>query len=390
MRHLWSVVPICALVACSMNSAGPGGDGSGPGNPSGNGTADAGPVATQDGGGGAGATDAGSPGAADATPQGGPDAGSADPDATPAAGVTLADCTGRAFSPDAPGEFRHLTSKIIALGSVQHAAADGLTTDGAAVTVAARFEYSELFKALEDEDVVVYYDDCTGWQQDGVERTDGEGRISHTFPPLGYGVYDVRYEVVGDATTVPAQLWVLPAGTHLAIYDIDGTLTTSDFELIKQFFYGLVAGTYTPVAYPGAAALTRAVEGANEVGVYLTGRPAWLTRPTRAWLEDLQFARGPLFLAPTDADAVPTQAGVGDFKLRTLTALAAQGFLLDWAHGNATTDIYAYLGAGLPGADVWIIGTHAGESGTEAVQGSWEARAAEVAALPPVVQPFHW
>jgi hypothetical protein len=39
---------------------------------------------------------------------------------------------------------------------------------------------------------------------------------------------------------------------------------------------------------------------------------------------------------------------------------------------------------------VWIIGDHAGEQGTNAANGTWEPRVAEVQALPAVTQPFDW
>jgi hypothetical protein len=111
-------------------------------------------------------------------------------------------------------------------------------------------------------------------------------------------------------------------------------------------------------------------------------------KDTRGWLDLLAFAPGALVLAPTNGDAVPSNSGVGDFKLRELQALEAEGFTLDWAYGNATTDIYAYLGAGLAATNVWIVGPYAGDSGTNAAS-DWADRALEVAALPPVAQPFH-
>ena len=62
--------------------------------------------------------------------------------------------------------------------------------------------------------------------------------------------------------------------------------------------------------------------------------------------------------------------------------------MIDFAYGNATTDIYAYLNAGIAADVTWIIGDHAGEMGTHAVTGAWTARVGEVAALPTVSQPF--
>jgi hypothetical protein len=85
---------------------------------------------------------------------------------------------------------------------------------------------------------------------------------------------------------------------------------------------------------------------------------------------------------------VPTDAGVGAFKRDFMRTLMDGGLAIDAAYGNASTDIFAYLSAGLPGGQVWIIGSHGGEEGTNAVDDGWVARAAEVTAGPPVDQPF--
>jgi hypothetical protein len=324
--------------------------------------------------------------AADAAADADPDA-----DAPPGTeGVTLRRCTGRPFVGNPPGDFEHFGSEIVALGSVQHAGLDVLAVGPGAVTARAKFQYGAIFKDLEDEDVRVYLDDCSDWRLEGVATTDSDGYVSHTFRPLPVGIYDVRYEVVGDASTVSAQLWIVPPGTRAAVFDIDGTLTTSDFEVVRDFFDELLDGDYVPKAYPSAVELTHAVRAVGYVPIYLTGRPYWLTRPTSKWLAELGFTSGPLFLAPSNGAALPTHDGVGAFKLGTLRGWQERGLLLDWAHGNATTDVYAYLGVGLAANVVWIIGKHAGLSGTVAVQGSWAARTAQVNELPPVEQPFEW
>ena len=79
---------------------------------------------------------------------------------------------------------------------------------------------------------------------------------------------------------------------------------------------------------------------------------------------------------------------MGDYKKAWLQGLLADGYVLDFAYGNAPTDIYAYLGAPLPASRVWIIGDNAGQMGTNPVTGSWEAHTATVSTLPPAEQPF--
>jgi phosphatidate phosphatase PAH1 len=206
-------------------------------------------------------------------------------------------------------------------------------------------------------------------------------------------VYAVRLVAEGDASAAEARLWVLPRGTHVTIFDIDGTLTTKDEEIVKNvkadLFFPILRRGYIPEAYPGAAQLTKAQAARGYVIVYLTGRPYWLQNTTRMWLEGpLGFARGVLHVTDSNEEAIPNEKGVGAFKLKFLKKLVEEGFLLDVAYGNARTDIFAYLKAGLAPESVWIIGQHTGVDGTHKVNGSWEERVREVDALSPISQPW--
>jgi hypothetical protein len=95
-----------------------------------------------------------------------------------------------------------------------------------------------------------------------------------------------------------------------------------------------------------------------------------------------------LHVTDSNEEAAPSESGVGDFKLAYLSGLLQAGYAIDFAYGNAATDIYAYLGAPLPADRVWIIGVNAGQQGTHAVVDSWQDRVGEVASLPAVAQPF--
>ncbi len=266
--------------------------------------------------------------------------------------------------------------------------------DGRPITIEGKFTYGGSSKDLEDEPVLGFLDTAGGWISLGEERTNDDGRVRFTIAsPLSIGVYDVRLVVGGDASAAEARLWVLPRATRLTIFDIDGTLTTSDEEIIKNvkadLFSPLLHREYVPKAYPGAARLTMAQAARGYVNVYLTGRPYWLANTTRSWLEGpLGFAPGVLHVTDSNEEAVPKQKGVGAFKLKFLKKLVDDGFLLDVAYGNARTDIWAYLGAGLPPEAVWIIGKYGGGNGTHKVKDSWEERVREVNALSPISQPW--
>lgn len=307
---------------------------------------------------------------------GGPDAGKAD---------VFHRCTGRAFTAPARTGFRRLSSRIAAVTGARHRAQDLIVPPSTVTDFSAKFAYGPTWKDLEGESVEVYIDNCGGWIDLGRVTTDDDGYA--TMPVnvlLQAGQYEMRFVALGDATQARATLWVLPAGTHLAVTDIDGTLTTSDTELWKQLF----DGSYVPSAYPSAKELTRAHANRGHIVVYLTGRPSWLIDQTRSWLTGRGFAAGPVHLADSNADVLPIDSSVGAYKEAWLEELEDHGYTIDVAYGNATTDIHAYTDAGIGHDRQWIIGSNAGAEGTHAVTSSWAARTAEVQAGPNVPQPF--
>ncbi len=298
---------------------------------------------------------------------------------------TLPVCRDRPFTPAPTEDWRHSiqTPIITAAGAANHMGRD-LIAKTSSVTLNAKFTYGAISKDLEDEDVRVFLDDCTGWIDLGDFTTDSDGQIHATLTrTLPMGVYDVMFQVLGDASTTRASLWVLPAGTKLVVTDIDGTLTSSDSQLFKQ----ILDGSHVPVAYPDAVTLTRAHVARGYIPVYLTGRPDWLAGKTRGWLSQLGFAPGPLRVTDSNKQILPTEGSVGDFKKAVLTKLM-QDYEIVFAYGNASTDIYAYLGAGLDPANVWIIGKHGGEQATNDAGSAWTDRVAEVETLPMAQQPF--
>jgi hypothetical protein len=284
----------------------------------------------------------------------------------------LAHCTNRAFAAPPAGDWDHRRSALTdALGSSRHVVQDVIAPPGAPVAIAARFAYGKTWKDLEDETVTAFVDDCTGWRELGTAVTDHDGRVVvDAGADLAVGVHEVRFVVRGDGSQAAASLWILPAGTHFVVTDLDGTMTNDDRELYKQ----ILDGDYVPVAYPGAAALTRAHVANGAVVVYLTGRPYWLLARTRRWLDDLDFAAGPVHVTDSNEDSLSSDEHVGTFKRDWLAALLAAGYLIDVVYGNATTDVFAYLGAGLAPERVYIIGEHAGKDGTQAVRDGWEER----------------
>lgn len=304
-------------------------------------------------------------------------------------------CAGHEHPAVPSGGWNHAGSSVWASGAAHHTAQDVVANPGGTATIQGKFTYGALSKDLEGEVVRVWLGDCDGFRLIDEVLTDGDGRIEVALDAsLPTGVYDLQLEVAADGSAAHAKLWLLPAGTHVVITDIDGTLTTTDAELMvdlmTDFFEPILAGDYVPKAYPGGPELLRAHAEHGAILVYLTGRPHSLTDKTREWLTDLGFPAGIVHTTDRTGEWMPTDDGVGLFKFRYLRALREGGLVLDAAYGNAATDIHGYAAAQIPPAATWIIGPHAGEEGTNAVEDGWEARAAEVRAAADVTQPFAW
>ena len=271
-----------------------------------------------------------------------------------------------AFTPPARSGFRHFFNTVLALGPAWHSAQDVVGTPGASVTVEGKFAYGSFSKDLEDESAQLYVNDCTGWRSVGSALTDSDGRARVRFTaPSSPGLYALRMVVRGDATQAPGYLVVAPRGARLTVFDIDGTLTTSDLELVKDVitdvFEPILRGTYVPTAHPYARELVEERERRGGIPIFLTGRPYWLTKSSREWLSGLRFPSGALHTTDSNGEAL---TGVAAYKAAFLNSLKAQGFVLEAAYGNATTDIDAYAAAGIPKADTFIIGKNGGKSGT--------------------------
>ena len=295
-------------------------------------------------------------------------------------------CTALPYTPGEPEGFEHTGNQIVAAGGdPTHHAQDIVVVADQAASLTAIFQYSAFAVDIADEVVKVSLDTCDGWRDLGELATDADGRVTaEVGEALAPGVYHIVYQVTADATLASAYLWSLPTATHLVLFDIDGTLTTADTELWKE----ILLGDYVPEAYPSAATLTATHAAKGYIPVYLTGRPSTLNATSRAWLDDLEFAHGIVHVTDRGSQVLPTDSGVGAYKRDFMRSLMDAGLSIDLAYGNASTDIFAYLSAGMPADQVWIIGAHGGEEGTQAVEDSWTARAAQVAAEPPVEQPF--
>jgi hypothetical protein len=298
--------------------------------------------------------------------------------------------------PDAvsTGSWNEPLSSVITLGDPGHLAIDTLVTDAAPFEVEGKFVYGALSTDLQGEAVQLWVDDCSGsYVLVGEALTDGDGRARLAFAPSalpGFGSFGVAWRVVGDGTLATGTLRMFPVGTQLVVSDIDGTLTTGDSELLSDLISELLGGGFVPDARDGAFDTMWARTDQGYPLVYLTGRPYYLHELTSGWLNDLGYPRGTLRLAPSNADILPNDASVGAYKADALQQLVDAGFVLSWAYGNADTDIFGYLQAGMAPSTVFVVGEHGGEEGTVDLGDDYLDHLVELAAEADPVQPFAW
>jgi hypothetical protein len=157
-------------------------------------------------------------------------------------------------------------------------------------------------------------------------------------------------------------------GMHAIVSDIDETLTTADNEFLMQ----LIDSTYDPMERDEASELINDYHARGYTIVYLTARaesqrsndnmtPA--RDLTEAWLEAHGFPLDEntrVILAPgfVFGDAA------AEYKGQALLDLQAEGFMFDYAYGNAESDIGGYEIANIPKDVTFIIGPEAGNGDT--------------------------
>lgn len=256
--------------------------------------------------------------------------------------------------PAAAAGWRHKGSSLITrLGSARHSAVDAVNNPGMPAAAHGKFAYGTASKDLQDEEVWLLVETESGYEPVESGLTDSDGRVTLTTPGMFLarpGPHPYRFVVSGDLSEARGVAWVVARGQKVVVFDIDGTLTTGDSELVDDLFGGDID------VRPGAADVVRYWAESGHTVVYLTGRPYMYNASTRAWLEQHGFPAGPMATANSLSQAVPSAGGVGAFKRAWLRALREQtGVDIVAAYGNANTDICAFAQAGIPPSATYII-----------------------------------
>ncbi len=274
-----------------------------------------------------------------------------------------------ALTKPAKKSFRHFGNRILAkFYKPWHMVHDEMVRAGQAATVTAKFDYDAvLHKDLEDETVHAYLfgPGMQQWQAIGSYRTDSDGKIRVPVGVRPVGEYRLRFVVEGDLSQVDGYLSVVEAGRKAVLFDIDGTLTINDFEAYADY-----VGVKTAQAYYYAPETVRAYRDKGYQLVFLTARPYWVTKDGREWfvtqnLPQWHYRSNPYGDGPIPPNTVAHKQGYIQYLREHV------GLDIVRAYGNASTDIEAYAGAGLPKAETWIIGKNAGNNGTQAISGDY-------------------
>lgn len=286
-------------------------------------------------------------------------------------------------------EWNHRRTSLFAKAkTANHRGQDVIVQKGAEQVLIGKFGYGVSDKDLKDEQVEVFMQNeppFGDWLSFGTAwtSTDGEygsqygieddgGRVFFTIPQnrrKAVGFHPVRMVTRGDHTMAKLNLFVFEPGTQAVVFDIDGTLTTSDKEVTKEVLYRLVSKENVPEMRPDSVEVAREWANKGYFIVYVTGRPDNMRELSREWLIDQGFPPGAIHCTDHLRQAVPKSSGVGKFKADFLKLLKNRGLNIVAAYGNAPTDIEAYHEAGIPKTKTYIVGPNAGHDDTVALDG---------------------
>ncbi|KAL3123119.1 hypothetical protein niasHT_005052 [Heterodera trifolii] len=227
--------------------------------------------------------------------------------------------------------------------AANHQANDLIVVEGLEQLITARFCYGPMdLVVLSHENVLVYVLPSGGeWFLKGVETTDKNGRLSIDLGrSLPIGIHNVRLIVQGDHTYLSVNIAVVPPGTPVVVFSIDGSLTASVSVTGRD-----------PRLRPGAVDVVRFWQQQGFLIIYLTARPDMQQRLVSAWLATHNFPQGLLFFTPSLSTEPLRQ------KTQHIKHLLDMGICIHAAYGSAK-DIPVYSNAGLESERIFKVGGH--------------------------------
>lgn len=272
-----------------------------------------------------------------------------------------------------PQKFQHKRNKIFSLADANHSGNDVIVAMGNDAEIPGKFSYGTISKDITDEAIEIYIDDCSGsLVLLGADLTDHDGRTNYVISswrlPKNPGQYKIVQRVLGDASYVVSYLRIVSAGSGVVVFDIDGTLTISNSEEVREVLFD-----HVPQSRRGAADLTHFWRNKGVEVIYLSGRHYLLTNLSRKDIVKSGYAPGTLLVSHSVSEWLPTKSHTGEFKYKELMKLIKQGLIVQAAYGNEKTDVYAYLKAGIPKEQIFVVGEHGAYKETQALGGDFLA-----------------
>eukprot|EP01026_Neomeris_dumetosa_P061563 TRINITY_DN58113_c0_g1_i1.p1 TRINITY_DN58113_c0_g1~~TRINITY_DN58113_c0_g1_i1.p1 ORF type:complete len:768 (-),score=71.74 TRINITY_DN58113_c0_g1_i1:493-2742(-) len=188
------------------------------------------------------------------------------------------------------------------------------------------------------------------------------------------GLYDVWAFLPEDNTYAKGSMFMLQPGTPCIVFDLDGTITVGDQEIVTQVALSALGGSlvvseniprnYDLKARNHALTAVRMWAAKGYQIIYLSGRQGSFYNLTLEWLIKHDYPPGPIHLTRTHWPTLPVYQSVGNFKVKYMELLKTRGLQMYAAYGNTGTDIRAYEVAGIPKNRTFIVGPHGGKRGT--------------------------
>ena len=300
-----------------------------------------------------------------------------------------------AFTPIEPEGFKDHKDKYDAIP--HHNGYDVIFKKSDTQYIEGNFEYGKFRKNLENEEVSIfvysYTDENQNWKpladvivydndageysdsdnpcKDFLDGSDKGGTFCYVLPEgqkLPIGLHLIKLVVRGDGSETNMFMRVKPDNEELkmVVFDMDGTLTTSNSEISWAYARELWDGDSADMAmYPSADKVATYYYQRGYEILYLTARPYWLSEKSYNWLVLRNFPFG--YMHTYEGTMPDGNLDAETFKKRYLKSLTDKGIKFEYTYGNALTDIAAYKSLGTPCNKIFIIGEHAGKDCSVAI-----------------------
>lgn len=259
------------------------------------------------------------------------------------------------------GHFSHFRSYFVANHMPHHNGYNEIYSTDEKISIKAKFQYGDLRKDLEDEKILIHHlnlnDKKNKYEYITEVKTNDDGKINYVLDKkLETGFHLFKLTVKGDLSEANTLIHIIDKklNNKYVVFDIDGTLTVSDKEISKEYYFELVDVNYSPKMYENAVNIADYYYKKGYNILYLTARPYWLFSNSQKWLDLNKFPKGILMTYPKSGIILGEK--VKDFKYGVLKSLKDKGIEFQFAYGNAKTDIEAYSDLGLKKEQIFIIG----------------------------------